>query len=90
VQKSKKLTRWNFPSFPRYQGKLKKKDEGLKRHLNVNVQVENRRDLMEVLTKVNGILEILMKMDQFDRNHIRGLCGAPELKSLYAWEWMNL
>ncbi|RHN54124.1 putative transcription factor interactor and regulator LIM family [Medicago truncatula] len=33
---------------------------------------------MEVLTKVNGILEILMKMDQFDRNQIRGLCGAPE------------
>ncbi|CAK8539779.1 unnamed protein product [Lathyrus sativus] len=81
VQKSKKLTLWNFLSFPRYQSKLQKKDEGLKRHLSVNVQVENKKDLIEVLAKVNGILEILMRKEnlgQFDGNQVRGLCGAPD------------
>jgi len=81
VRKSKKLTLWNFLSFPGYQGKLKKKDEGLKRHLSVNVQLENKKDLIKVLNKVDGILEILMRKEnlgQFDGNQIRGLCGAPE------------
>ncbi|XP_045814938.1 probable disease resistance protein At5g66900 [Trifolium pratense] len=82
VRKSKKLTLWRFFSFPSYQSKLQKKDEALQRHLAVNVQVENRKDLMDVLIKVNGILEILMRKDnlgQFDGgNQIRGLCGAPE------------
>ncbi|XP_004511973.1 probable disease resistance protein At5g66900 [Cicer arietinum] len=85
VTKSKKLNRWKFPSFPRYQSKLQKKDEALQRHLSVNVQVENRRDLMEVLGKVNGILEILMRKEnlgQFNNNNIgnqiKGLNGAPE------------
>ncbi|WJX55428.1 hypothetical protein P8452_41196 [Trifolium repens] len=82
VRKSKKLTLWRFFSFPSYQSKLQKKDEALQRHLAVNVQVENRKDLMDVLIKVNGILEILMRKDnlgQFDNgNQIRGLCGVPE------------
>jgi putative protein kinase ArgK-like GTPase of G3E family len=34
---------------------------------------------MDVLIKVNAIFEILMKnLGQFDRNQIRGLCGAPD------------
>ncbi|KAL5099324.1 hypothetical protein RYX36_003651 [Vicia faba] len=68
VRKSKKLNRWKFLRFPHYQTKLKKKDEDLRRRLTVNVQVENRRDLMEVLTHVKEILEIL---DQFHENQVR-------------------
>jgi hypothetical protein len=79
VEKSKKLTWKKFFSFPGQQAKLKKQDEKLKRYLSVNVQGENKRDLMDVLIKVNGIFEILMKnLGQFDRNQIRGLCGAPD------------
>ncbi|CAJ2670528.1 unnamed protein product [Trifolium pratense] len=88
VRKSKKLNRWKFFRFPRYKTKLQKKDEELKRHLNVNVQVENRRDLMDVLIKVNEILEFIMTMRKenlvgaqiwgLSGNQIWGLWGAPE------------
>ncbi|KAK2372729.1 putative disease resistance protein [Trifolium repens] len=79
VEKSKKLTWRKFFSFPSQQAKLKKQDEKLMRYLSVNVQGENKRDLMDVLIKVNAIFEILMKnLGQFDRNQIRGLCGAPD------------
>lgn len=50
VRKSEKKKRSLFGvlSFPGYQVKLKKKDEELQRHLSINVQAENKRDLMEV------------------------------------------
>ncbi|CAJ2670529.1 unnamed protein product [Trifolium pratense] len=63
------------------QVKLKKQDDKLKRDLSVIVQAENKRDLMEVLTKVNAIFEFLMKnLGQFDDDgkQIRGLFGAPD------------
>ncbi|GAU17399.1 hypothetical protein TSUD_232750 [Trifolium subterraneum] len=81
VEKSKKFTWRKFFSFPGQQVKLKKQDDKLKRDLSVIVQAQNKRDLMEVLTKVNGIFEILMRKDklgQFDGNEIRGSCGAPD------------
>jgi hypothetical protein len=85
VRKSKKLTRWKFFCFPHYQTKLRKKDEALIRHLNVNVQVENRRDVMEVLAYVKVILEIIMIKENLvgaqiwglSGNQICGVCGAP-------------
>ncbi|WJX55443.1 hypothetical protein P8452_41211 [Trifolium repens] len=87
VSKSKKLTRWKFFRFSYYQTKLKKKDEDLLRHLAVNLQVENRRDLMEMLAKVNVILEIIMIKENLvgaqiwglsGNNQIWGVCGVPE------------
>jgi hypothetical protein len=86
VRKSKKLTRWKFFRFSHYQTKLKKKDEDLLRHLAVNLQVENRRDLMEMLAKVNVILEIIMRKENLcgaqiwglSGNQIWGVCGAPK------------
>ncbi|CAI8588809.1 unnamed protein product [Vicia faba] len=81
VKVCKKLTLWNFFSFPSYQGKLQKKDKELQRHLAVNVQIENKRDLIVLSAKVDGILDVLTKMvnsGQFDGNQIGGLCGAPD------------
>ncbi|GAU17402.1 hypothetical protein TSUD_232780 [Trifolium subterraneum] len=79
VEKSKKFTWRKFFSFPGQQVKLKKQDDKLKRDLSVIVQAQNKRDLMEVLTKVNGIFEFLMKnLGQFDGIQIRGLRGAPD------------
>ncbi|RHN54078.1 putative powdery mildew resistance protein, RPW8 [Medicago truncatula] len=84
VGKSKKLTWKNFYFFPGYQGKLKKQDAKLERHLNVNVQVENKNDLMELRVKVDEMYKILkivnrmVSLGQFDGKQIRGLCGAPE------------
>ncbi|KAL5099322.1 hypothetical protein RYX36_003649 [Vicia faba] len=77
VQKCKKLTLWNFFSFLGHQAKLQKKDEKLKRHLAVNVPLQNKRDLIVLSAKVDGILDILTRMmnsGQFDE----GLCAAPE------------
>lgn len=76
--KKKKLDRLGFLSFPGFQTKLKKKDEGLQRHFSVNVQAENKRDLMEVLLSVRKVLEILMSGESLGNNQIRGLKGAPE------------
>lgn len=81
VKKCKKFTLWNFFSFPGYQGKLQKKDKELQRDLSVNVQLENKRDLIVLSAKVDGILDVLTRMmnsGQFEGNQIRGLCGAPE------------
>ncbi|CAJ2646253.1 unnamed protein product [Trifolium pratense] len=82
VEESKKFTWRKIFSFPGQQTKLKKQDDKLRRYLSVDVQAENKRDLMDVLTKVNAIFEILLikdKLGQFDDgNQIRGLCGAPD------------
>ncbi|AES94769.1 putative powdery mildew resistance protein, RPW8 [Medicago truncatula] len=69
VQKSKKLSLnlWKCLLFPGQRAKLQKQNEDFLRYLSL-VQVENKRDLMEVLTHVkdNHV------------NQIRGLCGAPQ------------
>ncbi|GAU17403.1 hypothetical protein TSUD_232790 [Trifolium subterraneum] len=77
VRKSKKLARWKFLCYSHYQTKLKKKDEELLRYLAVNLQVENRRDVMEMLAKVNGIFEIIMRKEGLSANQIGGLWGVP-------------
>jgi len=74
VRKSNKLTRWNFLLFSHYQRKLKKQDESLERHLNFNVQVENKNEISKILE----ILKRMVNSGQFDGKQIRGLCGAPE------------
>ncbi|GAU17398.1 hypothetical protein TSUD_232740 [Trifolium subterraneum] len=76
VEESKKLKRtwWKSPTFPRYQAKLRKKDEDFQRHLAVHVQ-------MMLLAKVTEILDILMNVKisgQFDEKQNTALCGAPE------------
>ncbi|XP_061341829.1 probable disease resistance protein At5g66900 [Gastrolobium bilobum] len=78
VQKCSKLSRWRFLSFPHNQSKLKAKDESLKRCFSFNVQAENTRNLMEILTKVGKILEILLSKENFEEYQIKGLSGAPE------------
>ncbi|XP_057759422.1 probable disease resistance protein At5g66900 [Arachis stenosperma] len=77
---SRKLSRRKFLSFPYYQGKLKSEDQSLQRHLSFDVQVQNARNLMEVLLKVDEILNILAKQDfaKFSGSQIQGLSGAPE------------
>ncbi|KAJ1415232.1 Powdery mildew resistance protein, RPW8 domain [Sesbania bispinosa] len=81
VNENKKLSRWKILSFPARQRKLRRKDEGLKRHLSMNVPAENKRDLMEILSSVRLILEILLKQENFGQylgTQIRGLSGAPD------------
>jgi len=81
VTKSNKLTWKNFWSFPSYQSKLRKHHQKLERYSSVNVQFENKSDLMKLRANVDEILEILMTMvnsGQFDGKQIRGLSGAPE------------
>ncbi|XP_061341157.1 probable disease resistance protein At5g66900 [Gastrolobium bilobum] len=78
VQKCSKLSRWRFLSFPHNQSMLKAKDESLKRRFSFFVQKENTKNLMEILTKVGTILEILLSKDNFGEYQIRGLSGAPE------------
>ncbi|XP_027361343.1 probable disease resistance protein At5g66900 [Abrus precatorius] len=81
VRKCSKFGPWRIFSFPRYQTKLRNKDENLKRHLSMNVSAENKRDLMDILYKVGQILEILLSKENFGQYHgyqVRGLRGAPE------------
>ncbi|CAJ2646255.1 unnamed protein product [Trifolium pratense] len=74
-RKGKMLTRWKFLWYSHYQTKLKKKDEDLLRYLAVNMQVENRRDVMEMLAKVNGIYELIIGKEGLSGNQIWGLNG---------------
>jgi len=69
IRKSKKLSLnlWKFLLFPGQRAKLLKQDEAFQRYLSL-VQLENKRDLMEVLTHLKD-------------NHVnqsRGLYGAPQ------------
>lgn len=75
TRKCSKLSGWKFFSFPYYQGKLGSMDESLKRLLSVNVQVQNARNLMEILLSVRQILQILLSNDNFGL--ISGRTGAP-------------
>ncbi|XP_024639595.1 probable disease resistance protein At5g66900 isoform X3 [Medicago truncatula] len=69
IRKSKKLSLnlWKFLLFSGQRAKLLKQYEAFQRYLSL-VQVENKRDLMEVLTHLKG--------NQV--NQIRGLYGAPQ------------
>jgi len=81
VTKSSKFTWKNIWSFPSYQSKLQKQRQKLERHSSVNVQLENKYDLMKLRANVDEISKILMRMvdsGQFDGKQIRGLYGAPE------------
>ena len=81
VTKSKKLTWKNIWSFPSYQSKLQKQHQKLERHSSVNVQLENKYDLMKLRANVDEISKILMRMvnsGQFDGKQIMGLYGATE------------
>ncbi|RDY11000.1 putative disease resistance protein, partial [Mucuna pruriens] len=75
VFKCSKFRWWRVLSFPNYQGKLRKRNEGLQRHLSVNVAAENKRDLMEIVASVRKILDSLPK--NIDKYDVRGLSGAP-------------
>ncbi|KAE9613019.1 hypothetical protein Lal_00027587 [Lupinus albus] len=78
ARKCSKIGLWKLFSFPYYQGKLKSKDESLKRHLSVNVQAQIARNLMEVMANVRNILEILNKnIGQCHGYQISGISGAP-------------
>lgn len=82
VNKCSKFSLWRALSFPYYQGKLRSKDEALKRHLSIQATAENKRDLMEVVFSVRKILEILLNKegigDYPGGYELRGLRGAPE------------
>jgi len=69
IKQSKKLSLnlWKFLLFPGQRAKLLKQYEAFQRYLSL-VQIENKRDLMEVLTHLKGN----------HVNQIRGLSGAPE------------
>ena len=81
VDKCSKLRWWRVFSFPRYHDKLQERDKRLERHLSMGVQAQITRDVMETLSKVRQILEVLSK--EFSGlgsqgKLLRGLSGAPE------------
>ncbi|KAK7406591.1 hypothetical protein VNO78_08219 [Psophocarpus tetragonolobus] len=81
VRKCSKMGMRRFFSFPKYQAKLRKRDDALQKHLSVNVSAENKRDLMEIVAKVTKILDILAEKEdprQYQGYQLRGLCGAPQ------------
>ncbi|TKY45717.1 DA1-related 5 [Spatholobus suberectus] len=78
VDKYSKISRWRFPCFPCYQGRLGDNDKAIQRQLAMNVPVQNRNDLMEILINVRNILEILLSEQIFGHQLTEGVCGAPE------------
>ncbi|XP_027348723.1 probable disease resistance protein At5g66900 [Abrus precatorius] len=83
VNKCSKFRWWRFLSFPQNRDKLVEKDQKLVRHLSVDIQAQIARDLMETLSKVRQILDILVRECGVVGNHgerelLRGLSGAPE------------
>ena len=59
VGKCLKLGQWRVWLIPYFQHKLRSKDEALQRHLSANMSMQNKRGLIEVVSIMKRVLEIL-------------------------------